>query len=223
MSSGTSRLPLLVLGLVVLFTLNASQVRGETWWAQAGWVHSDVGLADEGDGIWVGVEGLRPLGTGLLELGYSVSYAQVIGSQTMLFSDEIEGNQLGPAEVTLHSLQPAVTLGLIQNLGPVRGRLYGGAAVNLKLSEKWSTPAGEADRQYSYENLDLALRLGLSLGSNGFMVDLHYNAGLLDQLLVEGVVPADASRKADDPLGGASLPEAGEKISSWSLGVGYGF
>ncbi len=203
--------------------LAASPAAAESWWLQAGWTHSDVGLTSEDDGFLAGIQGLRSLGAGPLELGYSLSYVQEVGSQVMLFSDATEGNRLGRAEVTLHVLEPAVTLGLAATTGAVRIRLYGGGAVGLKLSEQWDQPAGAADREYSYENLDLAAVAGLDLRSGPWLVGVRYSAGLLDQLLVEGVVPAAKSGQADDPLDGSSLPGPGQNISSWRLGVGYRF
>ncbi len=211
------------LALILLLALGTTDAQSETWWAQGGWVRSDVGLADQGDGLWVGVEGAHTLGTGHWELGYSLAYVQEVGAQTMLFSDPREGSQVGPAEVTLHTLQPGVNLGLVHDLGSFNMRLYGGGAVNLKLSEQWTHPAGEADRQYSFENLDLDLQLGLSLRRDNFSLDFRYSLGLLDQLLVEGAPPTGKSSQAEDPLGGEALPAAGEKVSSWRVGLGYRF
>ncbi len=216
-------LAIVLAAMALLSFLHPIPARAESWWLQAGWAHSDVGLADEGDGFWTGVEGLHELAGGRLELGYSLAYVRKVGSLAMVFSDVNEGNRLGRAEVTLHVLEPMVTIGAVVDAGPVRVKLYGGGAVGLKLSEQWEQPAGAADRTYSYENLDLAGVVGLDLRRGAWQVTAGYTAGLLDQLLVEGVAPAWKSGQAEDPLGGSSLPVAGRKVSCWRLGLGYRF
>ena len=219
----TRRLLPVSLTVLLVFFLALPSARAESWWLQAGWTHSDVGLADEGDGFWTGVEGRQVLGGNTLELAYSVAYVQKAGSQVMLFSDVNEGNRLGRAEVTLHVLEPMVTIGAVMDAGPFRIKLYGGGAVGLKLSEQWDQPPGAADRTYSYENLDLAGVTGLDLRRGAWLVTVLYSAGLLDQLLTEGVAPVSKSSQAEDPLGGSSLPVAGQNIACWRLGVGYRF
>ncbi len=212
-----------LLALAVMWTLGAGNARAETWWAQAGWVRSDVGLAAQGNGPWAGVEGIRPLGTGLLELGYSLAYVQKQGSLNMVFSDIHEGNRLGKDAVILHYLQPALSLGLARDFGSVRARIYGAGAVDLKLSEQWDHPVGVADREYSYENLNLMAQVGMSLRAGSFMLEFRYSAGLLDQLLVTGVAPSGKSSQAEDTEGESVLPGPGGKISNWRLGLGVEF
>ncbi|NCQ34585.1 hypothetical protein GW813_05795, partial [bacterium] len=149
-------------GAVSLISAPGS-AQADSWWAQAGWIQSDTGLVRDGDGLWAGVEGRRPLGIGPVDIGYSLAYAQKVGSVILVFSHPLTGFLVGPAEVTLHTLEAAVTPGIGADLGPARATVFGGAAIALKLAETWDTPFGTPAQDYSYEDIDLALVMGVSL------------------------------------------------------------
>lgn len=222
-----ARLPiscfLAALAAAALLAGSPTAARAEAWWAQVGWIHSDTGLVREGDGFWAAVEGRRPLGIGSLDLGYSLGYAQKVGSVYMVFSDPYAGFLIGPAVVTLHTLEAALKAGLATDVGPLRARLYGGPAIALKLAEAWDTPIGSADRDYSYEDVDLTLLVGGNLEYGAWMLDFRFDSGLTDQLLVQGVVDGGSAAKADAPEGIDPLPAAGNRVESWRLGLGYRF
>ena len=214
---------LLAATLAILLCTGAGRARADSWWAGAGWARSDTGLQEDGDGLWAQVEGERGLGAGPLALGYSLSYIQKLGSVRMVFSDPVEGNRLGDAEVTLHTLRTALTLGPAYGLGPLRVRLFAGAGADLKVSEQWDQPTGGTDRQYGYEDTDLVLLAGLNLRTGAWRLDIAYDAGLRDQVIVEGVVEPTKGSLAIDPLDGASLPGSGGNVDTWRLGLGYRF
>ncbi|MFH2052447.1 MAG: hypothetical protein ABIK96_08265 [bacterium] len=184
-----------------------------------GYTRADVGLADDGDGFCLGVGTVAALGDGPLEILAAAEFLQLGGSQTMLFSDPQAGNTVGPAEVTLSYLQPAGSLAIRLPAGPVIIRPYAGLAAALKVGESWSTPTGTADRDLGYEDVDLRVHLGARLNAGKGFLDARYAWGLLDQVTVTGALPD----KADDPLGGESLPVAGDKVSFFRVSAGWNF
>lgn len=201
----------------------AGPASADTFGARAGWVHTDTGLQDDGDGLWAGLEGLRALGTGPLDLGYGLAYLQKKGSVRMVFSDPVEGNRLAGATVTLHTLRAGATLGVHTDLGRLGLRMWSGAAADLKVSEAWDQPRGSTGRRYGYNDLDLVAFVGLDLESGAWTLTLARDMGLREMVLVDGVLLPGKGAAATDPLDGATLPGRGGKVSSWRLGLGYRF
>lgn len=205
--------------LAAAFILAASPAGAGGPFVMGGFTRADVGLADDGDGFCLGVGTVAALGEGPLEILAAAEFLQLGGSQVMLFSDPQAGNTVGSAEVTLSCLQPSGSLAVRLPAGPATIRPYAGLAAALKVGESWSTPAGTADRDLGYEDVDLRVHLGVRLNVGKGFLDARYAWGLLDQVTVTGALPD----KADDPLGGASLPVAGDKVAFFQVSAGLEF
>ena len=188
----------------------------------AGWVHADLGLDGQGDGFTAGVGGTWPVGAGPFDVTATGEYVVKRGSQPLLVGNPDLGLVRSDAEVTLRCLQPAAFVGFNVPLGAVRPRLYAGASISIKLDETWDRTPGLTNRDYGYEDVDAAVHLGAQLRFRGrVFLDARYSHGLLEQ-----VVDRDgdaAAAKESDPLTGAQLPEDGDTVSSYQLGVGVVF
>ena len=214
-----NRMMAVVVALLALAVLPAAAGAVEI---HAGWVRADLGLDAQGDGFTAGVGGTWPLGTGSFDVTASGEYVVKRGSQPLMVGNPDLGLVRSDAEVTLRCLQPAAFVGFNVPLGAVRPRLYAGASISIKLDESWQRTPGATNRDYGYEDVDAAVHLGVQLRTGGrFFLDARYNHGLLEQ-----VVDRDgdaAATKEFDPLTGAQVPEDGDTVSSYQLGVGVVF
>ncbi len=186
-----------------------------------GWVHSDLGLDQEGDGFTLGVAGTWPLGDGPFDIGASGEYLRKRGVQPMLVASPEQGLVRSDAEVTLSCLQSTLTAGWNLPLGALRLRPYAGGAVSIKLDESWDRVAGPTGRDYGYEDVDLIVELGLQLHyREKVFLDARLSQGLLSQVVERD---GDGFTKELDPLTGATLPEDGDTVSWYQVGVGVSF
>lgn len=188
----------------------------------AGWTHSDVGLQNKGDGLFVGVGDGIPMVSRVFDARYALEYVQKVGSQPTFFSDPQSGFAVTDAKVTLHCLQPAIFMGArIPGLGFVP-RIYAGLSVVLKVKESWSDFPGQADLEWGYKNTDITGCLGVSLGVGPVAVDLRFTQGFTGQLLHDNT-PVPGAAKAEVGPEGTFVPETGSKISLFQLGAGFTF
>lgn len=188
---------------------------------QAGWTRTDLGLDRDGDGFLVGVGGVQPLGRGPFDIAFGGEYARKRGVQPMLVASPELGLVRSDAEVTLHCLQGTGSVGVGLPVAGLRLRPYAGATVAIKLDETWDRIEGSTGRDYGYEDLDLALHLGLQVRFAGrFFVDGRYSRGLMEQVVERD---GEGFTKAIDPLTGATLPEAGDTVSWVQVGAGVAF
>jgi hypothetical protein len=206
--------------LVLVITLGTTSA----WAVQitAGWTHADVGLQNEGDGIFVGVGNEIPWTSKIFDAAYALEYVQKVGSQPTFFSDPVEGFTTQDAEVTLHCLQPSVLIGArIPDLGFVP-RIYAGMSVVLKVEESWSEFPGQAHLEWGYKNSDICGHLGASLAVGPVSVDFRFTQGFTGQLLRDNT-PVPLAAKAEEGPEGTFIPESGSKISHYQLGAGFSF
>ena len=187
----------------------------------AGWAHADVGLMNEGDGLFMGVGNDIPMVSRIFDASYALEYVQKVGSQPTFFSDPVTGFTVTDAEVTLHCVQPSLFLGArVPDLGFVP-RIYVGSSIVLKVKESWSDFPGEANREWGYKNTDIVGHVGVSLGVGPVTVDFRYTQGFTGQLLHDNTLPLTA--KAEEPPEGTHVPEVGAKLTHYQLGAGFTF
>ena len=187
----------------------------------AGWTHADVGLMNEGDGLFLGVGNDIPMVSSVFDASYALEYVQKVGSQPTFFSDPVDGFTVADAEVTLHCLQPSLFLGArVPGLGFVP-RVYAGTSIVLKVAETWSDFPGEASQEWAYKNTDIVGHVGVSLGVGPVKVDFRYTQGFIGQLLGDNTLPLTA--KAEVPLEGTDVPEIGAKLTHYQFGAGFTF
>ena len=186
-----------------------------------GWVHSDLGLDQEGDGFILGVAGTWLLGDGPFDIAAGGEYLRKRGVQPMLVASPEQGLVRSDAEVTLSCLQPTLAVGWNLPLGALRLRPYAGCAVSIKLDESWDRVAGPTGRDYGYEDVDVVVDLGLQLHyRDKVFLDARFSQGLLGQVVERD---GDGFTKELDPLTGATLPEDGDTVSWYQVGVGVSF
>ncbi len=77
----------------------------------AGWVRSDLGLDQAGDGLFVGVAGTWALGTGPFDVSAGGAFVRKRGVQPLLVANPDLGLVRSDAEVTLTCLQPEASVG----------------------------------------------------------------------------------------------------------------
>jgi hypothetical protein len=192
------------------------------WQVSAGWTHADVGLQNEGDGLFVGVGNAIPMESRVFDASYTLEYVQKAGSQPTFFSDPETGFTVADAAVTLHYLQPAVFMGArIPDLSFVP-RLYAGLSISLKVSEDWSEFPGQPDLEWGYKNTDISGHLGASLGVGPVALDFRFTFGFTGQLLLDNTEQPLAA-KAEEPPEGTYQPEIGAHINHYQLGVSFTF
>lgn len=208
--------------VLVLAGLPAGAAAGD-WLAYAGWLRSDVGLHEKGDGLTVGAGRAWALPVSPLEFMAAVEYAARAGAQPMVFSDPQEGITVGSAAVRLHCLQPSALLAAPLRCGPLTLAPCAGAGVSLKLQESWDTPPGAADRILSYEDVDVLAQAGLILQKGPLLLQARWSWGLTDQLVVVGALKSAQGALADDPLSGVAPPAAGARFRGWQLTAGVRF
>ena len=211
---------LLVAGfLTVVVVLGASP--GQAMQISAGWTHADVGLQNEGDGLFVGLGNDIPMASRVFDASYALEYVQKVGSQPTFFSDPETGFTVTEAEVTLHCLQPSLFLGArVPDLGFVP-RIYVGTSIVLKVSESWSDFPGQAHLEWGYKTTDIVGHVGVSLGVGPVAVDFRYTQGFTGQLLHDNTQPL--ATKAEVPPEGTHVPEIGAKLTHIQLGAGFTF
>jgi len=206
--------------LVFLAPLPASAVD-----LMLGWTRSDVGLDGNDEGMTVSVANYLPMGqSGSFDMGIELAYVQRSGSQPAFFNSSTLGIVKDERQLTLHVIQPAVTLGYSLSSGNWKWRAYAGGAIGLKLNESWDLPEGDwLDKDpYGYEDIDFLVMAGLSAKMGWMLFDLRYCAGLTEQLILRTDLDYPTT-KADDLLPGVHDPEAGARVSNFHLGVGIEF
>jgi len=202
---------------VAIVSFCASAGPAAAFQIHAGLIRSDVGLDQEGSGFTFGVGGQTPLGTGPFDFTGTLEYLQKRGTQPMIVSNPKLGPVRADAEVTLHCLQPAGFLGWSFPVGSLVPRLYAGASVSVKLGESWDRLEGGVATDYSYEDVDFLVHLGATLRYREFFfLDVRWSQGLMEQVVVRD----GSAAKAQDPLTGARLPEDGDTVSSFQIGLG---
>lgn len=186
----------------------------------AGYTRSDVGLYEDGDGLYLGVsQNLLP-GPGPVDLTVGLEYVLRAGMQPRQYSDPDQGLVLGEGEVKLHYLQPAAFVGLDLPVGGILPRVYGGFSLALKISENWTEPAGETSGELTYEDTDFLGHVGLSVRFTRVFVDARYSFGFQEQLI--DTTP-EVVKAAPDLEEGLGQSENGAKISGFQIGVGVAF
>lgn len=205
----------LLLAITLLMVLASS---AQALYVTAGWTDADIGLEENGNGFYGGIQDSWTLGSGLFDFTVAGEYLQKAGSMHRYYSDPHTGLTFGEAKVRLHCLQPAAFLGLSVPVSGFTPRVYTGASVVLKLADSWDEPEGSTDGDYSYEKMDFQLHVGFSLQVSRFMLDARYSSGLMDQL-VDRTGQVASPLKAEVP----ELPEDNAKISSVQVGIGYSF
>ena len=216
---GRPLLVLTVLTLVLVTPLPATALN-----LGAGWTRSDVGLHNDGDGIYLSVGNSVPLHDSIFDLIYALDYVQKKGSQPTPFSDPVAGFAVEDAEVTLHVLEPAVFVGAsVPNLSFVP-RVYVGGSIGLKVKESWSDFPGEPNQNYGYKETDVIVHVGASLAVGPVLLDVRWSKSAVGQLLRDDQnLPLWNANKADDPLAAIDAPEEGFKTEVLRVGVGYSF
>ncbi len=212
-----------VLSLFVLLLLLAP-LAAAAQTASAGWTHSDVGLNDKGDGIYLGIANSVAWDNPVFDVVYGLEYVQKKGSQPTPFSDPVGGFTVTDAEVTLHVLEPAVFVGArVPGLSFVP-RLYVGSSIGLKVKESWSDFPGVPDVRYGYKDTDFILHVGVSVGVGPFTVDARWSRSMVGQLLIDpNPVPLKSADKATEPMAGVKVPEEGFDTEVVRLGLAYSF
>lgn len=206
--------------LTFVVVLGASP--GQAVQVYAGWTRADVGLSNEGDGMFVGVGNDIPMTSGILDASYALEYVQKVGSQPTFFSDPVAGFTVTDAEVTLHCIQPSLFLGArVPDIGIVP-RIYVGGSIVLKVAESWSDFPGEANNEWGYKNTDIVGHVGVSLGVGPVTVDFRYTQGFTGQLLHDNT-PQPLAAKAEVLPEGTQDPEIGAKLTHIQLGAGFTF
>jgi hypothetical protein len=211
--------PFPVLLLVLLLAVPASA----QWFVSAGMNRSDLGLNDPGNGFQVGGGEMRSLPDDRFDASWSLEYVQRRGSQPMFFDDPSRGPVFGEAAVTLAYVQPAATLGWRVPVGGLLLRPYVGASIAVKIGESWDKPVGSTNRVYSYEDIDFMGHAGLTVGLGRLLVDLRGSWGFLEQVIDRDYDNAGGWEKADDPLAGVTVPQAGDRSSALQVGLGLTF
>ncbi|RKZ16323.1 hypothetical protein DRQ50_06290 [bacterium] len=181
------------------------------WFVSGGMNRSDLGLNDVGTGFQVGGGEIRPLPGDSFDVVWSLEYVQRRASQPMIFDDPDRGPVFGDAEVTLGYLQPAAMLGWRLPLGGLLLRPYGGASIAVKISENWEKPTGSTNRVYAYEDLDVMVHAGVTVGWRRLLVDVRGSWGVLEQVIDLDYDNAGGCGRADDALEGVKVPQAGDK------------
>ncbi len=190
----------------------------------AGWTRSDVGLHDDGEGIYLSVGDQVSLHQSVFDLSYALEYVQKKGSQPTPFSDPITGFATDDAEVTLHVLEPAIFVGATAPGVPLLPRIYAGGSIGLKVSEQWGEFPGEPNQNYGYKETDIIVHLGVSAAVGPVLVDLRWSKSAVGQLLRDDQnLPLWNANKADDPLADVEAPREGFKTEVLRLGVAYSF
>lgn len=207
---------------VLLILVLAAPVSAQ-WFVSAGMNRSDLGLNDEGNGFTLGGGEIRPLPGGSFDVAWSLEYVQRRSSQPMMFFDPDRGPVFGDAEATLGYLQPAAMLGWRLPVAGLLLRPYAGASVAIKISESWDKPDGGTNRVYGYEDLDVMAHLGLTVGLGRLLVELRGSWGFMEQVIDRDYDNAGGWEKADDPLAGIEVPQAGDKSSAVQIGLGLTF
>ena len=188
----------------------------------AGWTHADVGLQNEGDGLFLGVGSGIPLASRIFDASYALEYVQKAGSQPTFFSDRVQGFAAEDAKVTLHCVQRSLFLGArVPDLGFVP-RLYVGTSLVLKVKESWSDFPGRPSIAWGYTNTDFVGHLGASVGVGPATLDFRYTHGFLGQLVQDNQPLPLAGKSAVGPEG-SFTPYDGSKISSYQLTAGFTF
>jgi hypothetical protein len=186
----------------------------------AGYTRSDVGLYEDGNGLYLGLSRNLLPGPGPVDLTVGLEYVVRAGMQPRQYSDPGQGLVLGEAEVKLHYLQPAAFVGLDLPVGGILPRVYGGFSLALKLGESWTEPAGDTSGELTYEDTDFLGHLGLSVRFTRIFVDARYSFGFNEQLI--DTTP-EVVKAAPDLEEGLGQSENGAKISGFQIGVGMGF
>ena len=209
-----------VLVLLALCILLAPAAAGAAE-AHAGWTRADIGLDQDGDAFVLGLGGRWPVGAGPFDFAAAGEYVRKRGVQPMLVASPELGLVRSDAEVTLHCVQAAGSLGWSLPAGGVALRPYAGGAVSLKLDESWDRIAGPTGRDYAYEDVDVIIHAGLQLRYRGrFFLDGRYSRGLFEQVVERD---GEGFTKAIDPLTGATLPEDGDTVSWVQAAFGVAF
>ena len=212
-----------ILFVVLLAVSGAATGASAQWFVSGGMNRSDLGLNDTGDGFYVGGGEIRLLPGEIFDVAWSLEYVQRRSSQPMIFDDPNRGPVFGEAETTLGYVQPAAMLGWRLGVGGFLLRPYAGASIAVKISEKWDKPDGSTNRVYSYEDIDVMVHGGVTLGWGRVMVDLRGSWGLLEQVIDRDYDNAGGWEKADDALAGVEVPQAGDKTSAVQVGLGLTF
>jgi hypothetical protein len=184
----------------------------------AGWTDADIGLEERGNGFYAGVQESWALGTGMFDFTAAGEYLQKAGSMHRYYSDPHTGLTYGEAKVRLHCFQTAGFIGMSIPVSSFTPRLYTGASVVLNLSNSWDEPEGSTDGDYSYENMDFQVHLGLTIEVSRFLLDVRYSTGLLGQVIDRTNEIANPNKAEVE-----ELPENGAKINSVQVGIGYSF
>jgi len=216
---GRPVLVLTILALALMTPLTATALN-----LGAGWTHADVGLQNNGDGIYLSVGQNVPLHDSIFDFSYALDYVQKKGSQPTPFSDPVTGFAIEDAEVTLHVLEPGVFVGAnVPNL-PFIPRFYLGGSIGLKVKENWSDFPGEPNQNYGYKETDVIVHVGASLAVGPVLLDVRWSKSAVGQLLRDDQdLPLWNPNKADDPLADVRVPEEGFKTEVLRVGVGYSF
>ncbi len=196
---------------------------GAEWIVIGGVNTSDLALNDPGDGFYVGGGEIRILPGERFDVAWTLEFVRRTASQPMFFDDPNAGPVFGAAEVTPDYVQPAVMLGWRLPLGPLLLRPYGGASIAVKISENWDKPDGSTNRVYSYEDIDVVVSAGATLGWGPVFADVRWSWGLLDQVVSRDYDNTTGWSKADDALAGIEFPSDGDKTSAVQAGLGISF
>jgi len=206
--------------LIVILALGASTSFAVQ--ITAGWTHADVGLQNQGDGVFLGVGNDIHMDSRIFDASYALEYVQKVGSMLTFFSDPQSGFTVADAEVTLHCVQTSLFLGArVPGLGFVP-RVYVGSSFVLKVKESWSDFPGQPDVEYAYKNTDIVGHVGVSVGVGPVSVDFRYTQGFTGQLLIDNT-PQPLTAKAEAGPEGTFVPETGAKLSHIQLGAGFTF
>lgn len=217
------RTTLIALSVVLFIVPGAATPASAQWFVSGGMNRSDLGLNDPGDGFYVGGGEIRPLSGDHFDVAWSVEYLQRRSSQPMIFDDPNQGPVFGEAEATLGYVQPAAMLGWRLEVVGLLLRPYAGASIAVKISETWDKPEGSTNRVYSYEDIDVMVHGGATLGWGRLLVDLRGSWGLMEQVIDRDYDNAGGWEKADDLLAGVEVPQAGDKTSAVQVGLGLTF
>ncbi len=210
---------LLVCVLGLMAPLNAAALN-----LGAGWTRSDVGLQNDGDGIYLSVGNEVPLHNSIFDLTYALDYVQKKGSQPTPFTDPVAGFAVEDAEVTLHVLEPGIFVGAHAPGLPVVPRIYVGGSIGLKVSESWSDFPGEPNQNYGYKETDIIVHLGLSAAVGPVTLDVRWSKSAVGQLLRDDQdLPLWSANKADDPLADVEAPIEGYKPEVLRVGAAFSF
>ena len=127
MKSASACDPRFKLSLIVAFALGLlTPLSAAALNLGAGWTHADVGLQNDGDGIYLSVSDEMPLHSSIFDVTYALDYVQKKGSQLTPFADPVTGFAVEDAEVTLHVLEPGIFVGAHAPGLPILPRIYAG-------------------------------------------------------------------------------------------------